>query len=259
MARALLIVVLLLAPAFRHSAVPPPSAPPPAARGEIVVAAAASLGDAMRQIALAWEAAGGARVRLNLAGSNVLAEQIARGAPAEVFVSADEARMDALERRGMLLPGARRRLLSNSLVIVVPRDSGVRISAPRDLAGTEIRRLALGDPEAVPAGLYAKAWLEEAGVWAAVRDRILPAADVRAALAAVEAGAADAAVVYRTDALGRGRARVAYEAAPGEGPPISYAAAAIRSAPDPAEARRFLEFLASAQARTIFERHGFTP
>jgi molybdate transport system substrate-binding protein len=142
-------------------------------------------------------------------------------------------------------------------VVVVPADSALRIAAPRDLAAPAIRRLALANPEAVPAGRYAKAWLESQGQWTAVAGRIVPALDVRAALAAVESGAVDAGVVYRTDAAASRRVRVAYLVPEGEGPRIVYALAALRSRPNLETARAAAAWLCGPEASAVFERFGF--
>ncbi len=225
-----------------------------AAGEEVVVFAAASLADALREIATGFEARTGHRVVLSLGGSNDLARQIRAGAPADVFVSASAERMDEVQKAGLVRAADRVDLLSNRLVVVVPAAATVRPATAGDLA--RVRRLALGDPEAVPAGVYARQWLEKRGLWERLRDRVVPALDVRAALAAVESGNADAGVVYRTDAAISRRVRVAFEVPVDEAPRIVYAAALLGSARGPA-ARAVFEHLRSPEARAVFERHGF--
>jgi molybdate transport system substrate-binding protein len=227
---------------------------PPTPRPELLVFAAASLTDALGEIGAGFEARTGVRVLFSFAGSNALARQIQAGAPADVFVSANLERMDELERAGLVRPEDRVSLLSNRLTVVVPRSSTLTVSTPRDLEGA--RRLALGDPEAVPAGIYARRWLERIGLWDALRARVVPTLDVRAALAAVESGAADAGIVYRTDAAISRRVRVVLEVSPDEAPRIEYPAAVLASSPAP-EARRFLKHLQSAATRVVFTRLGF--
>ena len=222
------------------------------------VAAAASLAEALGEIAAAWRAApGGGEVRLQLAASNVLARQIAHGAPVDVFVSADEAQMEALATAGLLRAGSRIDLLSNTLVVVVPSASARRVAALRDLLSPAVRRVAMGDPEAVPAGVYARRYLESQGLWEAVAPRVVAAESVRGALGAVASGNADAGWVYRTDALAEPRVRLALEVPAASGPPIVYPAAVIAASPRPETARMFLDYLRGAAASEIFRRHGF--
>ncbi len=163
--------------------------------------AAASLTDAMKEIGAAYEKESGDKLQFNFGASNMLARQIEEGAPADVFFSADEAKMDALEKKDLLLPGTRRSLLSNSLVIVVAADSGMSPKSAADLAKPEYKKLALAEPRSVPAGIYAREYLEKLGLWEAVKEKVVPTENVRAALAAVESGNVDAGIVYKTDAL----------------------------------------------------------
>ena len=128
------------------------------------VYAAASLADALNDIAKIYEPLGGDKLRFNLAASSALALQIKQGAPADVFFSADEAKMDDLAKAGLILADTRRRLLSNTLVIVINVDHGAAIARPADLAKPGIRRIALAEPQTVPAGIYAKKYLQKAGL-----------------------------------------------------------------------------------------------
>lgn len=182
--------------------------------------------------------------RFSFASSGDLARQIEAGAPADLFLSADVARVDRLERLGHVR--SRRDLLKNRLVVITSKES--TLSTAGELA--RVKRLALGDPSTVPAGAYAKEWLEGAALWAAVAPRVVPTLDVRAALAAVEAGAADAAIVYRTDV--NDRVRVAFE--PLEQPKIVYPLAVLTRAASDAEA---FAAHAAGEGRAIFDRHGF--
>jgi molybdate transport system substrate-binding protein len=228
-----------------------------AAGGELTIFAAASLTDALEELAAAYEKAGGGHVGLNLGASSTLSRQIAAGAPADLFVSADEAKMDDLGKRGLVLAGTRRDLLSNTLVVVVPAASRPRVAAAADLAGREVRALALADPSAVPAGIYAKAYLQKKGVWEKVSGRVIPTEDVRAALAAVASGNVPAGIVYKTDALISKRVKVAFEVPRAEGPRIVYPFAVVAATRRPAAARKLLAFLASPRAAAVFRRHGF--
>jgi molybdate transport system substrate-binding protein len=196
-------------------------------------------------------------VAFNFAGSNTLARQILSGAPVDVFVSADARQMDRVERAGGLLPGTRAAIAGNTLVVIVPGAARQPWTSPRALLSPEIRRIALADVEAVPAGVYAKAWLERAGLWDEVKTKVVPTTSVRAALASVDTASADAAVVYRTDARIRGDRSVVYRVPPAESPPIVYYAAVTAQAESAAAARAFVALLAGESGREILMRHGF--
>ncbi len=225
---------------------------------EIGVFAAASLTDALQEIAAAYERRSSDRIVFNFGASSQLALQIREGAPADLFISADEEKMSLLAKQRLLVDSTRVRLLSNTLVVVVPKEErGIRILSLRDLASPRIESIALAEPSSVPAGIYARKLLVSAGLWALVEKKVIPTDNVRSALSAVEAGNVDAAIVYRTDAMNSKRARIALAIARSRGPAISYPAAVLRDAEHPAAARRLLSFLRSKEARTIFERHGF--
>jgi molybdate transport system substrate-binding protein len=222
---------------------------------ELLLFAAASLTEALRELALVWEKAGHQRIAFSFGASSDLARQIQAGAPADVFFSADAARVAELEKAGLVKPGISRNVLSNTLVVVVPAGAGATIREPADLK--TVRRLALANPEAVPAGMYAKKWLEAQGLWEALAPRVVPALDVRAALAAVEAEQADAGIVYATDAALSKQVRVAVRVPRAQGPPIVYALAPIAASKNAEEARALVGFLTSADAKPIYERFGF--
>jgi molybdate transport system substrate-binding protein len=224
----------------------------------ITVSAAVSLTDALTAAANEYANGGRGAVRFNFAASNVLARQIVNGAPVDLFISADEAQMDVAAKAGLITEGSRVDLISNQLAVVVPSARPRTFGGIQDLAAPAFRRIAIGDPAAVPAGVYAKQYLEKEGLWDAVAARIVPTGSVRAALAAVESGAVDAAIVYRTDARVALKATVAWVVAIDRGPRIVYPAAIVRTSMHQAEAARFLNFLRSAQAARVFERAGFT-
>ena len=228
-------------------------------RSSVTVSAAVSLTDALTAIADDYGSRGYGGIRFNFGASNVLARQIADGAPVDVFISADDAQMDVVAKAGLVKDGSRVPLLRNQLAVVVPSDRPRTLKAIRDLADPSFKRIALGDPAAVPAGVYAKQYLEAQGLWKAIEPRVVPAGSVRLALAAVETGAADAAIVYRSDARVALKASVAWVVAAGDGPRIVYPGAIIKTSAAPAEAQRFLDFLRSGSAARIFERFGFTP
>ena len=229
----------------------------PLAAVELNVSAAASLTDALQEIKARYEAASGDQILLNLGASSTLARQIEEGAPADLFLSADEAKMDQLEKWGLVLPGTRRSVLSNTLVVVVPSDSPLKIVSAADLAGPKIRVLVLAEPRTVPAGIYAKEYLRKLKLWDKVIGRVVPTENVRAALAAVEQGNADAGIVYKTDAGISRKVRIAYEVPLAGGPRISYPFAVIAGSRNAEAARRFLAYLESPAALEVFGRYGF--
>lgn len=223
----------------------------------IRVFAAASLTDAMKEIAGTFQKQSGERVVFNFGASSTLARQIEEGAPADLFFSADEAKMDALASKGLILNATRRNLLSNSLVIVVASANGARIQSPADLARASVKRVALGDPQAVPIGIYAREYLQKLKLWDAIKPKVVATENVRAALAAVEAGNADAGIVYKTDAAISKEVKVAFEVPIEEGPKISYPVAIVKGAKELSGARKFLVFLFSAEAGEVFRKYGF--
>lgn len=230
---------------------------------ELTLYAAASLRDALQELLPAGEASAGARVVLNLGSSGDLARQILAAGQADLFFSADEAELARVESAGLLEPGTRRALLSNQLVVIEPLDSGPTLFSepfgPEQLAHPALELLSLADPDTVPAGKYARAWLESCGLWPALAARVLPGVDVRAALAAVESGAVRAGIVYRTDAARSSRVRQVFAVPHEVGPPIVYPLAVLAGRPATARARRLAEFLGSDVALAVFARHGFVP
>lgn len=227
----------------------------PARAERVLVFAAASTTNALTDIGRAFTKETGHPVQFAFGASSDLARQALAGAPADVFLSADETRMGQVEQGGLLQPGTRVDLLSNRLVVVVPADSKRTLAAAADLRG--VKRLVLADTAAVPAGVYAKAWLERQGLWKELEARVVPALDVRAALAAVEAGRVDAGVVYATDAAQSKRVRVVLTVPEGEGPRIVYPVAALSKGKAPEAARAFVRFLQGDVARRAFEKYGF--
>ncbi len=210
---------------------------------EVRVFAAASLTDVLQDIAKVYEQRSGDVIVFNFAASSTLARQLEREAPADLFFSADEEKMDWLQNAGLLRDETRVSFISNILVVV-----GQKMRVPKDLIG---KKIALAEPSTVPAGIYARQWLVSMGIWKQVEPNVIPTDNVRAALAAVNAGNADMAIVYRTDV---NKDAVKYVAA---GPAISYPVALLKHAEQPDAARKFLAFLKSPDARRLFQAHGF--
>jgi len=224
---------------------------------EVTVFAAASLTDSLKEIAANYEKQSGDKIIFNFGASSTLARQIEAGAPADLFFSADEAQMDRLAKRDLIDAATRQDRLGNSLVVVVPNDSPLVINSACDLANANVRQIALADPRAVPAGVYAKAWLEKLRLWPAIEPKVIPTENVRAALAAVASGNVDAGVVYKTDAAISKRVKIACEVPRADGPDIRYPMARVKGSPQPEAAKKFLDCLASKEAGQIFMRYGF--
>lgn len=230
----------------------------PACADRVMVFAAASLADALEGCARAFEGRSGHKVVVSYAASNALARQVEAGAPAELFISADTDWIDHVEAKGLAERGSRRNLLGNELVLIAPSGSNVQL---RLVPGVDIsaalgdRRIALANPEAVPAGKYAKAAFSALQAWDAIRGRIAAAENVRAALALVARGESPLGVVYRTDALAEKSVRIVDAFPPGTHPPIVYPLIRLKGA-GPA-ARAFSEFLEGPEATTTFARFGF--
>ena len=226
--------------------------------GEVLVFSAASLQDVMSDIEDLYEAGSGPKVSFSFGGSQALAQQIASGAPGDVFISAGEAPMEFLDERGLV--GRPTQVLSNSLVVAVRSGNAPSLQSFADLAGPAVSRLAIADPNLAPAGRYAREALQALGVWDSLGDRLVFGAEVRAALAFVESGNADAAIAYRTDVLGRSRGLVALDIVPPESyGPVVYPAAIVLESAKQEAAGRFVELLLSDEAASLFRAHGFQP
>lgn len=237
-------------------------AAPAAAAGEVRVFAAASLTNAFQAVAEAWAAAGGARVRFSFAASSTLARQVEQGAQAHIFASADEAWMDYLAERALIVPESRSSPLGNTLVLVAPARSAqgpVAITPGLDLAGMlgPSGRIATGDPAHVPAGRYAREALQRLGLWPVAERRLARADNVRAALLFVERGDAPLGIVYATDAAASPGVRVIGTFPEASHTAITYPFALTRAG-DTKEARAFLAFAAGPEAAPVWRRFGFT-
>ena len=253
-------LLVLLAAALGCSGEDTPAGAPAGSKVEIVVYAATSTRDALQAFEAPYEREHAVDLVFNFGSSGDLANQIVAAAKADVFLSADEKEMDKVQAAKLVADGTRRPLLSNQLVVIEPADGPsvfVEPFEPRQLVGGKVKRLSLANVESVPAGRYAKAWLEESGVWDGVADRVLPGVDVRAALVAVESAGAQAGIVYKTDAARSRKIRVVHAIPRDEGPKISYPVAVIAGRPHEKEARDFAAFLASPGARLTFEQLGF--
>ncbi len=223
---------------------------------EILVFAAASLADALREAESAFEARSEVRVVTSYGASQMLAQQIASGAPGDVIIAAGEFPIEFLATRGLIESDVAD-LLTNRLVAAVQRSAPDDITALQDLTGERVERIALADLKLAPAGRYAQEALVALGIWDAVQPKLVFGPDVRAALAYVESGNADAALVYATDARASRSVRVLDIVPRGSYPRIVYPAAIVISSTSKKASREYLEFLASEEAALIFRSHGF--
>lgn len=224
---------------------------------DVTVSAAASLSNAFKELGPAFEAQNpGSRLLFNFAASDALLAQISKGAPVDVLATADQETMDRAEAQKLLLPGSRFNFVSNELVLVTPAEGGAALSSLADLARPAVKRVALGKPEGVPAGRYAKAALESAKLWAAVEPKAIYAIHVRQALDYVARGEVDAGFVYATDAMAQ-KDKVKLLFAVPTDTAIRYPVAAIAGSNKASEARKFIDYLLSPAGQAVLARHGF--
>ena len=225
--------------------------------GDVTVSAAASLTNAFRDIAPLFEAAHpGARVQLNFGASGALLTQIAKGAPADVFASADQLRMDQAQTQKLIKPESRRDFVRNTLVVITPVSAASLPHSIEDLARAPFARIAIGVPASVPVGSYTKDVLQAAGLWGAIEPKMIGASSVRQALDYVARAEVDAGFVYATDAaIMPDKVKVALTVSTAK--PILYPVAALAGAPNPAEATKFVDFLFTPAAQAVLAKYGF--
>ena len=226
----------------------------------LLVFAAASLKESLDEAGKAYQAGGGAELKISYANSLALARQLEQGAPADIFISADQASMDFAAARGAIAVDSRFNFLGNALVVVAGKDSAIQVLdfTPRAFAAAlGDGRLATGEVTSVPAGKYARAALEKLGLWATVEARLAMAENVRAALVFVTRGEAPLGIVYATDALAEPGVKIIARFPSGSHPPIVYPAALTAGSKSP-DAAKFLTFLRSDAARAVFAARGFT-
>ena len=218
---------------------------------EITVSAAASLKEAFGEIAAQYQQ------KYPDAAYGVLLQQIAQGAPADVFASADEATMDKAAAQNLIQANTRKTFAHNSLVLVTPKNSSLRITKPADLLNNAVRHVAVGKPESVPAGAYTKAALTQQNVWDALQSKVVYTQNVRQALDYVTRGEADAGFVYRTDAVLQ-QSRLNIGATVPTVKPVSYPLAVVAASAHKAEAQRFVQYVLSANGQNVLRKYGFS-
>ena len=253
--RAFLAVALLAAISLTAAATP-------AAAADVVVFAAASLQDALNDVAVRYKAATGKAVTISYGASSMLAQQIAQGAPADIFFSADLDWMNELQAKGLIQNATRVSLLGNEIVLVAPKaaaTANIALGKGADLATPlgKDGKLAMANVDSVPAGKYGKASLETLGIWPGVSARVVQADTVRAALAFVTRGEAPLGVVYTTDANAEPGVKVVATFPADSHPPIVYPVALIAASKNP-DARAFYDFLKSDAAKPAYVKQGFT-
>ena len=226
---------------------------------ELIVSAAASLTNALKEVAGQFEATHpGTKILCNFAASGSLLQQMAHGAPVDVFAAADQKTMNQAQDKGLIVPASRKNFVSNSLVLIVPQDSQLALSGLMDLTKLEVKRVAVGNPATVPAGRYTQEALGKAGLWDKLMDKFIMAESVRQVLDYVGRGEVDAGFVYSTDAAiaqGKVKVRQTVEAHA----PILYPLAITAATGKQALAQSFVDFILSPAAQEIFKKYGFGP
>ncbi len=225
----------------------------------ITVSAAASLSDVLQELKTLFEENHpNIQITYNFGSSGALQQQILQGAPVDLFFSAAEDKMTELIEMGQVDPANRVDLIGNEIVLVIPQTSSQNIRSFQDLK-EQARVVSIGTPESVPAGKYAKEMLEHIGVWNELEDKMVYAKDVRQVLMYVETGNVDAGIVYKTDAISSSKVQVVMSAEEGTHAPILYPLGIINDRPHDQEVALFYQFLQTDQAKTVFEKFGFTP
>ena len=250
-----LLAVLVIAGCSAARSTPPgPSAP----SVELNVAAAVSMKDALTEIKQQYQAVKPhVKIDLNLASSGALQQQIEQGTPTDLFISAATKQMDELEAKNLINQQTRTNLVENQLVMIVPKGSPLGLQKFADITNTGVRKFGMGEPETVPAGQYALQALQTLNVWDTIKNKAVFTKDVRTVLTYVESRNVEAGFVYRTDAAISHKVQIVAAAPAASHQPIIYPAAVLSGAQQAKEAERFLNYLHSPEAKTIFEKYGF--
>ncbi|WP_196593987.1 molybdate ABC transporter substrate-binding protein [Pectinatus sottacetonis] len=230
------------------------------AKEKIVVSAAASLKDVMGALKKEYVKNNpNVDLTFNLASSGSLQRQIEQGAPADIFISAAQKQMNALEQKKLLADGTRKNLLVNTIVLITPKDNKAGIKKFSDLTTAKVHKIAMGDPKSVPAGQYAQQIFVSLKYLDAVKPKLVYGSDVRAVLTWVENGEADCGLVYKTDAAISDEVKIIAQAPAGTHKPIIYPVAILKSTKNMEAAKKFVDFLQTPEAAKIFEKYGFSP
>lgn len=225
---------------------------------ELNISAAASLTDACNELKeLYAKEHPNVNINYNFAASGPLAKQIEEGAPVDVFISANQDKMDGLAEKELIINDTRKDLLTNIVVLIAQKDSGIKDFM--DLAKPEVEKLSIGEPASVPVGDYSQQILKNLNIWEQVESKLLLAKSVRQVLAYVDSGNVDAGIVYKTDAMIAENAVIVAEAPEGTHEPVIYPMAVIKDSKNIDEAKKFADFLKSKEASEILTKYGFTP
>lgn len=224
---------------------------------ELNISAAASLKDALMEIQTEYEKTNDVKLIINFAASGTLQKQIEEGAPSDIFISAAQKQMDALEDKGLIVKESRKDLLGNSLVLIAAEEAKDKIKEINDIKNAVIVRISIGVPESVPAGSYAKESLENLKMWEEIEPKLVLAKDVRQVLTYVETGEVDAGIVYSSDAALLKRGAVAGTFPAHSHKPVVYPAALINESKNKEAAQKFLDFLSADKAAGTFGKYGF--
>ncbi len=227
--------------------------------GDLTISAAASLKDALKEIQSVYEKQQpNVHLRYNFGSSGSLEQQIEQGAPADVFISAGVKQMDTLQKKHLVIDDSRKNLLNNQVVLIVPQNSTIGVTTFPDLATSKVKKIGLGEPKSVPAGQYADQVLTSYKILDSIKPKAVYAKDVRQVLNYVESGNVDAGIVYTSDAKSSTKVKVVATAPENTHSPVNYPIAVVKSSKNAAAAQDFEQFLSTDQAKTIFEKDGFT-
>ena len=227
-------------------------------RGRLTVSAAISLSDALKEInSLYRQNHQNVTITYNFGASGSLQQQIQQGAPVDVFVSAASKQMDALQQKNLLIPETRKNLLTNRLVLIIPKNAPT-LSSFRYFTRPEVKRLAIGEPKSVPAGQYDQELLANLKIFDPLKPKFVYGSNVRQVLTYVETGNVDAGIVYATDAKQSNRVRIGATAPSTLHSPIVYPVAVLKRSKNAATSRAFVQFLSSERAKAVFDKYGFT-
>jgi len=245
-------MLVLLVTSCRHNA------PPLTARQEIIVSAAVSLKDAFTEIAALSENRTGMTIRFNFGASGALQKQIESGAPADLFASAGSKQMDELATKDLIVPGSRADFARNVLVLVTPANDA-RMRSLMDLARSDVKKIAIGNPKTVPAGQYTEQTLTRLKLLPEIQAKLIYAEDVRQVLDYVVRGEVDAGLVYSSDAVNAGTTVKIVAPAPDDShEPIVYPIAIVKDSHQQPAAKQFIDLVLSTEGQSILSKHGFT-
>ncbi|KAF6570511.1 molybdate ABC transporter substrate-binding protein [Paenibacillus sp. SEL3] len=226
---------------------------------ELTISAAASLTDALKEIQHSYESTHtGTKLNFNFGGSGALEKQIEQGAPSDLFLSASKKNLKSLVDQQLIESNKQKTWLTNELVAVIPADGTMDIASVTDLTKREVKKVAIGIPESVPAGNYAQEALTKAKLWDTLQSKLVQAKDVRQVLQYVETGNADVGFVYKTDALTSQKAKIAFEVDPKTYSPVEYPIGIIKGSKHIQEAEDFYAYLQSQESLNIMAKYGFT-